>query len=90
MTSTLPDKACAIRLHAGLHGKDLLLKRQFKNRTWTKGMCYDITYSHFRYLFWLSWKTISNRTIDSHMGLKAYCQKIHLTPLIKVEFQSSV
>jgi len=29
-----------------------------------------------------------NRVIETHYGPKAYCPKIHLTSLIKVDFQS--
>jgi len=40
MTITFPNEACA----ATCTWKNfLLLKRQFKNKTWTNGICYDIT-----------------------------------------------
>ena len=57
----------------------LLLKRQLK--TSVRQLLWH--YSHFRWLCWLSWKTISLSHNIFTLVLKAYCPKIHLTPLIK-------
>ena len=86
MTITFPSKACALICTWKNY---LLLKRQFTSQTWMKGICQDTT-SILGSSAGYPEKRSHNRMIDSHN--KAYSPKIglHLTPLVKVDFQSSV
>jgi len=88
MTITFPDKACAVTVH--VHGKHIYC---WSDIAGTKKM-------NERHLLWISpvlgssavyrAKRSHNRGIVSHFALKADCLKLHLTSLIKVEFQSCV
>ena len=67
----------------------LLLKRQLKNKTWMKGICYDIT-STLDSSAGYREKRSHYRNDRFTLGVKAYCPTMRLTKLIKVEFQPSV
>ena len=81
-----PSKACAFTCTWKTY---LLLKRQFKNNTWMKRICQNTTPISGSFADYRK-KWSYSRMIDLHWALKHIALKIHLTSLIKVDFQSSL
>ena len=80
-----PSQTCAFKCTLKTY---LLLKRQFKNNTWMKGICQDTTPILGSFVYYCK-KRSYNRMIALHWAFKHIALNT-FNALIKVDFHSSL